>query len=47
VGLRLNAATDYRRTASVEKPELTVVDQAQIAHAQNLWAQVERIAAAK
>jgi hypothetical protein len=45
--LRLNAATDYRKAACVEKPKLTAVDHAQIAHARNLWAQLERIAAAE
>jgi hypothetical protein len=45
-GLLLNAATDYRVTARVEKPKLTAVDHAQIAHARNLRAQLERIAAA-
>ncbi len=46
-GLRLNAATDFRKTARVEKPKLTAVDRAQVAHARNLWAQLERIAAAE
>ena len=46
-GLRLNAATDYRKTARVEKPKLTAVDHAQVAHARNLWAQLERIAVAE
>jgi hypothetical protein len=45
VGLRLNAATDYRKTARVEKPKPTAVDRDQVAHARNLWAQLERIAA--
>src|SRR6202011_5360758 len=43
-GLRLNAATDYRKTARVEKPKPTAVDHAQVAHARNLWVQLERIA---
>jgi hypothetical protein len=43
-GLLLNAATDYRKTARVEKPKQTAVDDAQIAHAHNLRAQLERIA---
>jgi hypothetical protein len=47
VGLRLNAVTDCRKTARVENPKLTAVDHSQIAHARNLQAQVERIAAAK
>ena len=46
-GLRLNAATDFRKTAVVEKPNLTAVDYAQVAHARNLWGQLERIAEAK
>jgi hypothetical protein len=46
-GLRLNAATDYRKTARVEKPKPTAVDHAQVADARNLWVQVERIAAAE
>ena len=46
-GLRLNAATDYRKTARVEKPKLTAVDHAQVAHARNLWAQLEKIVAAE
>jgi hypothetical protein len=46
-GLRLNAATDYRKTARIEEPKLTAVDHAQIAHASNLRAQLERIAAAE
>ena len=46
-GLRLNAATDYRKTVRVEKPNLTAVDHTQVAHARNLRAQLERIAAAK
>ena len=46
-GLRLNAATDYRKTARVEKPKPTAVDHAQVAHARNLWVQLERIAAAE
>jgi hypothetical protein len=45
-GLLLNAATDYRKTARVEQPKLTAVDHAQIAHARNLRAQLERIVAA-
>jgi hypothetical protein len=45
-GLLLNAATDYRRTARVEKPKLTAVDHAQSAHARNLRGQLERLAAA-
>jgi hypothetical protein len=44
-GLRLNAACDYRKTARVERPKLTAVDNAQVAHARNLRAQLERIAA--
>jgi hypothetical protein len=44
-GLRLNAATDYRKTVRVEKPKLTAVDHAQLAHARNLWAQLKRISA--
>jgi hypothetical protein len=44
-GLRLNAATDYRTTVRVEKPKLTAVDHAQLAHARNLWAQLKRISA--
>jgi hypothetical protein len=47
VGLRLSAATDYRKTARFEKPKLTAVDHAQVAHARNLWAQLERIAVAE
>jgi hypothetical protein len=43
-GLLLNAATDFRETALVEKPKLTAVDNAQIAHARNLREQLERIA---
>jgi hypothetical protein len=46
-GLLLNAATDYRKTARVKKPKLTAVDHAQLAHARNLRAQLERIAAAE
>ena len=46
-GLRLNATTDYRTTALVETPKLTAVDHTQVAHARNLWAQLERIAAAE
>ena len=46
-GLRLNAETDYRKRARIEKPKLTAVDHAQVAHARNLWAQLERIAAAE
>ena len=46
-GLRLNAATDYRKTVRVEKPSLTAVDHTQVAHARNLRAQLEKIAAAK
>ncbi len=45
-GLRLNAATDFRKASHVEKPEPTVLDRAQTAHARNLWAQLERISAA-
>jgi hypothetical protein len=45
-GLRLNAATDYRKAARVKHPKLTAVDHAQVANAYNLWAQLERIAAA-
>jgi hypothetical protein len=45
-GLRLNAATDFRRTVHIEKPKLTPVDQARIAQARNMRAQLERIAAA-
>jgi hypothetical protein len=44
-GLRLNAATDYRKTVRAEKPKLTAVDHAQLAHARNLWAQLKRISA--
>src|SRR5882724_3275759 len=44
-GLRLNAETDFRKTARVEKPKLTAVDHAQLAHARNLWAQLKRISA--
>jgi hypothetical protein len=46
-GLLLNAAADYRKTARVVKPKLTAVDHAQIAHAHNLRAQLERIVAIK
>jgi hypothetical protein len=46
-GLRLNAATDYRKTVRVEQPRLTAVDHTQVAHAGNLRAQLEKIAAAK
>jgi hypothetical protein len=46
-GLLLNAATDFRKTARVEKPKLTAVDHAQVAHARNLRAQLARIAAAE
>ncbi len=46
-GLQLSAATDYRNTARVEKPKLTAVDRARAAHAHNLWAQLEGIAAAE
>jgi hypothetical protein len=46
-GLRLNAATDFRKTARVEKPTPTAVDDTQVAHARNLWAQLEQMAAAK
>jgi hypothetical protein len=46
-GLQLNAATDFRKTDHVKKPKLTAVDNTQVAHARNLWAQLERIAAAK
>jgi hypothetical protein len=42
----LNAATDYRRTARVQKLKLTAVDHAQIAHARNLRRQLERLAVA-
>jgi hypothetical protein len=44
-GLLLNAATDFRKTARIEKPKLTAVDDAQIAHARNLQLQLERMAA--
>lgn len=44
-GLLLSAATDYRKTTLVHESELTSVDHAQIAHARNLRAQLERIAA--
>jgi len=44
-GLLLNAATDFRETAHVEQPKLTAGDHAQIAHARNLRAQLERIRA--
>jgi hypothetical protein len=46
-GLLLNAATDYRETARVETPKLTATDHAQVAHARNLRAQLERIGAAE
>ena len=46
-GLRLSAATDFRTTARVETPKLTAVDHARVAHARNLWAQLESILAAK
>ena len=46
-GLRLNAATDFRKRARVEEPKLTAVDHAQIANAGNLWAQLKRIAEAE
>ena len=46
-GLRLNAATDFRKTARVEKPKLTAVDHAQVAHARNLRSQLERIVVAE
>jgi hypothetical protein len=44
-GLQLRAATDYRKTAHIERLKLTPVDHSQIAHARNLRAQLERIAA--
>ena len=46
-GMMLNAATDYRKTASVKEPTPTAVDQSQISQARNLRAQLERIAAIK
>jgi hypothetical protein len=46
-GLLLNAVTDYRKTARVAKPKLTAVDHAQLAHARNLRAQLERITSAE
>jgi hypothetical protein len=46
-GLRLNAATDFRKTVRVEEPKLTAVDHAQVANADNLWAQVKKIAEVK
>jgi hypothetical protein len=42
-GLLLNAATDYREAARVGKPEPTAVDDAQIAHARHLRAQLGRL----
>src|SRR5207244_7108284 len=40
-GLLLNAATDFRKSAIIEKPRLTATDHAQIAHARNLRQQLE------
>ena len=45
-GLRLNAETDFRKSARVERPKLTAIDHAQVAHANNLRAQLKRIAEA-
>ena len=44
-GLLLSAAADFRESARVQKLEPTAVDYSQIAHARNLRAQLERIAA--
>ena len=44
-GLKLNAATDFRKTAVVETPKPTATDNAQIAHARNLRQQLERLEA--
>jgi hypothetical protein len=44
-GLLLRAASDFRRTARVQKPQPTAVDHAQNAHARNLRAQLERLGA--
>jgi len=44
-GLLLSAAGDFRKTARFEKLEPTSVDDSQIAHAHNLRAQLERVAA--
>src|SRR5262249_10275567 len=46
-GLLLNAATDYRKTARIEKPKPTAADDAQAAYARNLRAQLERITSAR
>jgi hypothetical protein len=46
-GLQLNAATDHRGAAGFTTQQLTAVDHAQVAHAHNLRAQLDRIAAAK
>lgn len=46
-GLRLNAESDFRKTTRVEKPKLTAIDHAQVAHADNLRAQLKRIAEAE
>jgi hypothetical protein len=46
-GLLLSAATDFRKSTRGEKPKLATVDHAQVAHAHNLRAQLERISAAE
>jgi hypothetical protein len=46
-GLQLSAATDYRKNASLDKPKLTAVDNAQAAQARNLRVQLEKLIKAK
>ena len=46
-GLQLSAATDYRKNASLDRPKLTAVDNAQAAQARNLRVQLEKLSKAK
>ena len=46
-GLQLSAATDYRKNASLDKPKLTAVDNAQAAQARNLRVQLEKLTKGK